>query len=379
MNFVALLAMLMLVGGSATAWAQNYPTLSELTGRYRLTGDCMVEGDGFPVTTDYNMVILPGAEEGTVQLNGFFGYGGGLTGTYDEQTGTLHFSAGGAYLCATMDSYWSSGEFIVADPGVGGTIELGFTITRSEEGGIVLTTDSSFIAMDQFRSAAAGYMNGFTLTKESVSKPLSDLAGTYHFTSRTGMIANMLESASDEFTMTVTPSGDNKVTISGLFGLPECVVEATYYEDGGIVVLPRDVAFTDELYMGNNEEMGVMAYEAAPYFYVNDTEWTTSSSFILNGSIDWDMEMFLSASFVGGKAVKTTEDAVQHVASASNAQIVVEGGVITVTSPVAENVRVYDVQGRMVASAAGTKVTIASLPTGVYLVKVGKDTCKIAL
>ena len=389
MNVVALLTLFMLVGNGMTAWAEGYPSLSELVGRYRLTGECMVEGEGvFPSTTDYDIVILPGEDEGTVQLNGWFGFGGGFSGTYDESTGVLSCSFPAAYLCANMDLFYTAGVMATIDAGSNGMINLKFAMSTTSDG-IVLSTDSSLVAQafsmsDMMSSeAAAGYLQGFTLTKQSVNVPQSELPGTYQFKGRSGLISNMVDGAGDEFTMTVSSSGDNKLKISGLFGIPECMVEATYYADGGIVVFPHDVRFTEKLFMGNDMENGIMAYEAAPYFFVNGTEWTSPSSFILNGGMemdmDYEMEMPQVCSFIGGTAVKTGTDAIQTVGIASKAQITVANKVITVASPSVETVKVYDVQGLVVASAIGTKVTINSLPAGMYIVKVGKEACKIAL
>ncbi len=376
------------VGGKAVK-AESHPSLSELIGRYRLSGECTVEGDDLiPAATDYNIAILPGAEDGTVQLNGWFGYGGGFAGTYDETTGVLSCSIPAAYLCATVDAFWTSGVMAIIDPGQGNTADLKFSVSRTE-GGLVLSTDGSLIVQASRLSdmmqegASAGYLNGFTLTKETVNRPLSELSGTYAFKASSEMISNTVQDASDEFEMTVSVSGDNKVTISGLFGIPSCVVEATYYEESGIVVFPHDVRFTDKLFMGDDMDNGIMAFESAPYFYVNGTEWVSPSSFILNGGMemdmDYEMEMPLVCSFVGGKAVKQNADAIQTVGTDNGIRIAAANNTITVTSPVVETLNVYDVQGRVVASATGTKMTVDSLPTGLYIVKAGKDTRKIML
>lgn len=378
MNLVGLLSLLMLWGCWTPAVADEVPALSELIGRYRLTGECTVgEGMQVPATTDYDVAILPGSEEGTVQINGLLGYGGGIVASYDSETGALTCTQEGAYLCATVDGTYSNGEYVVLDAGMGGSLDLNFTVTKGAEG-IVISTTSPLSATLMLQGGSAGYANGFTLTKEAVSVPASSVTGTYAFTASSDVISNLIDDAEKNFTLTIADVGNGKLTVSGLFGLSEATVEATYYEEGGLIVLPLNAQFTDELFMGNDEENGIMSFEPAPYFFVNGNELISPSSFILRGGIDWDMFLPLDFSFIGGRAVKGT-DAIASVAGGSSTRIVVEGGVLTVTTPVAGTIVVYDMQGRVVASATGTTASFSSLPTGLYVVKAGTTSRKVVL
>lgn len=379
MNLVGLLSLLMLWGSWTPAVADEVPALSELIGRYRLTGECTVdEGMQVPATTDYDVAIFPGSEEGTVQINGLLGYGGGIVASYDSETGALTCTQEGAYLCATVDGTYSNGEYVVLDAGMGGSLDLNFTVTKGAEG-IVISTTSPLSAILMLQGGSAGYANGFTLTKEAVSVPASSVTGTYAFTASSDVISNLIDDAEENFTLTIADAGNGKLTVSGLFGLSEATVEATYYEEGGLIVLPFQAQFTDELFMGNDEDNGIMSFEPAPYFFVNGNELTSPSSFILRGGIDWDMFLPLDFSFIGGRAVKKGANAIASVVGEQSARIVVEGGVLTVTTPVAGTIVVYDVQGRVVASATGTTASFSSLPTGLYVVKAGTTSRKVVL
>ena len=77
--------------------AAGFPSVKDLYGRYKFSGECsyvdMVSGVAgeapVPATTDYNMAVLPGESENEVKVLGFFGYGGGVTLTYNQEDGTL--------------------------------------------------------------------------------------------------------------------------------------------------------------------------------------------------------------------------------------------------------------------------------------------------
>ena len=101
-NFKAVLIALFAVSlGVEMVSAAGFPSVKDLYGRYKFSGECsyvdMVSGAAgeapVPATTDYNMAVLPGESENEVKVLGFFGYGGGVTLTYNQEDGTL--SGGG--------------------------------------------------------------------------------------------------------------------------------------------------------------------------------------------------------------------------------------------------------------------------------------------
>ena len=97
-NFKAVLIALFVVSlGIEMVSAAGFPSVKELYGRYKFSGECsyvdMVSGAAGeapdPATTGYNMAVLPGESENELKVLGFFGYGGGVTLTYNQEDGTL--------------------------------------------------------------------------------------------------------------------------------------------------------------------------------------------------------------------------------------------------------------------------------------------------
>ena len=273
--------LLALLLGTQTVAAAEFPAIEELYGRYRFSGELTAEFmngmTGEPVdvvlagTTDYDMVVLPGSGENEVQVLGFFGYGGGVTLSYDAQTGTLSGGFQEVLFCQ------GSGSLIVTvtapyDPSAGGyvgTVDFKFKVGMVD-GTIVLTSenalsDAQYIDYTTYDMGSMTYASGYTLTKEDVTADLSGLAGTYEFTSQV-LDMNTLPDGSDLFDLEVSVSG-GKVCLDNWFGVSGTAVEATYYEDGGILVLPHDAALSNGMYFGQEPE-GMPNGNAAPYLLV---------------------------------------------------------------------------------------------------------------
>ena len=386
--------LLALLLGTQTVAAAEFPAIEELYGRYRFSGELTAEFmngmTGEPVdvvlpgTTDYDMVVLPGSGENEVQVLGFFGYGGGVTLSYDAQTGTLSGGFQEVLFCQ------GSGSLIVTvtapyDPSAGGyvgTVDFKFKVGMVD-GTIVLTSenalsDAQYIDYTTYDMGSMTYASGYTLTKEDVTADLSGLAGTYEFTSQV-LDMNTLPDGSDLFDLEVSVSG-GKVCLDNWFGVSGTAVEATYYEDGGILVLPHDAALSNGMYFGQEPE-GMPNGNAAPYLLVNGDKLVLPGYVSLNnGSEDMgEMLMPIQYAIIGGEAVKKADG--DGIASYHNTAdgICVSDGVIYVTNAEEAPVVVYDLAGVKVAEANGASVAISGLQSGIYVVKAGNRTAKVAL
>ena len=362
------------------------PAIEELYGRYRFSGEYsavdMMTGEpiefALPGTTGYEMVVLPGENENEVQVLGFFGYGGGVTLAYDAQTGTLEGGAQEVLFCQ------GNGSLIVAvtaprDPstdGYVGTVDFKFNVGMVDDK-IVLTSENAlsdvqYMNYMTYEMGVMSYASGYTLTKEDVTADLSSLAGTYEFTSQV-VDMNTLVDASDIFDLEVSVSGD-KVSLDNWFGVSETAVEATYYEDGGILVLPHDMALSNGMYFGQ-DPTGFPNGNAAPYLLVNGDKLVLPGYVSLNNGTEDMGEMLMPIQYavIGGEAVKAGAGIAGTVAEGDNG-IRVADGAICVADGAA--VAVYDMQGMKVAEGVSR---IDGLKAGLYIVKAGDHTAKVVL
>lgn len=243
------------------------------------------------------------------------------------------------------------------------------------DNGIILTATTGLTGMDLLAMQNITYEAGFALTKKSVNFPIEELAGSYDFKSTSGAIINFIEDAKSDFTIDITAIGEDKVNIQGLFGFDDAI-EATYMKESGIILLPHNYTFSNEMIMGDDEKNGLVNYEQYPYFLVNDGALETPSSFVLNNGIDEVLEMPIQFSFTGGTAVNTNSDAVKSISS-NDVNISVCNGTINVAVPEKENITVYSVQGTKVGSVNGQNASFSNLTPGLYIVSAGKTNVKV--
>lgn len=385
------LLLVLLVGGS-TVSAAEYPSLEDLYGRYHFSGEFSSElmdlvtyetvDVSIPATTDYDMVILPDTTANSVRILGFFGYGNGIVAKYDAATGTLTCDQEAAYLCGNMyldmSTYEGVGAQVVLDGGLGGS--LGYTYTVTEQDGVVQLVASSPMEATYMSYAGNGVMGtlsyaaGYTLTKEDKTVSMSDAVGTYSFSGKE-VITPTLADATEVFDLTVSDAGNGKVTLTGLYGIDEDV-EADYYEDGGVIVLPETHQYSNGLYWGQLT-MDVMAMEYAPYLYVEDGKLVSPCSFYVYGAYD---EMLMGAatlSFLGAEAVKDDGTGVASVLTGDENIYVADGTIYVANAD--DAVYVYNLQGVKVAEAAGASVWIDGLQKGIYIVKAGNRAVKVVV
>lgn len=355
---------------SSAVLADTYPTSDELIGRYHFSGKCSVEAPSIPAVNDYDVIILPAEGENNLYVCGLFGFGGGMLTTYNPEDGTLTCNTDG-YLCSNVDMYSTyTGYWFMYS-----CTESPCIMEVKNDNGIILTATTGLTGMDLLAMQNITYEAGFALTKKSVNFPIEELAGSYDFKSTSGAIINFIEDAKFDFTIDITAIGEDKVNIQGLFGFDDAI-EATYMKESGIILLPHNYTFSNEMIMGDDEKNGLVNYEQYPYFLVNDGALETPSSFVLNNGIDEVLEMPIQFSFTGGTAVNTNSDAVKSISS-NDVNISVCNGTINVAVPEKENITVYSVQGTKVGSINGQNASFSNLTPGLYIVSAGKTNVKV--
>lgn len=355
---------------SSAVLADTYPTSDELIGRYHFSGKCSVEAPSIPAVNDYDVIILPAEGENNLYVCGLFGFGGGMLTTYNPEDGTLTCNTDG-YLCSNVDMYSTyTGYWFMYS-----CTESPCIMEVKNDNGIILTATTGLTGMDLLAMQNITYEAGFALIKKSVNFPIEELAGSYDFKSTSGAIINFIEDAKSDFTIDITAIGEDKVNIQGLFGFDDAI-EATYMKESGIILLPHNYTFSNEMIMGDDEKNGLVNYEQYPYFLVNDGALETPSSFVLNNGIDEVLEMPIQFSFTGGTAVNTNSDAVKSISS-NDVNISVCNGTINVAVPEKENITVYSVQGTKVGSINGQNASFSNLTPGLYIVSAGKTNVKV--
>lgn len=387
--------------GATSVSAAAYPTLAELYGRYTFNGTMtsMAEEQGEAAVepaarTGYTMVIVPGAEENTVQMLGFCGYGGGLTATYNAETGILNCSQNAFFVSGSLNYSTGEGVQAVADAGVDIDndyaplyFDLNFQVSE-QEGRIVIAADDelSITAMTYGAGLEMDvwtYAVGYTLTKESANVSVESIAGTYKFIGNAPVDASYSD-AWEEFDLILAPKANGKVGMKGLFDFDD-EIEVDYFADGGILLLPVDFTFSNGAFMGNyegtDENYGydiVTRPEAAPYILVENGKLTTPSTFTVNGKYNDEQGYTPSFSFCGGEGSKVGGAGVAGtVAENSNLSIMPLQGGIRVQAAEATQIEVYDVRAVKVAGTVATSADFNGLAAGIYIVKAGGRTAKV--
>ena len=388
-NFKAVLIALFVGSlGIEMVSAAGFPSVKELYGRYKFSGECsyvdMVSGAAgeapVPATTGYNMAVLPGESENELKVLGFFGYGGGVTLTYNQEDGTLKGETPTAVFMMGMNL------MVVADAAsTGGTVVFNYQVTE-KDGKIEITAQNALenvtiMDMEDGIMGMLSYASAYTMTKEDISYNLSDVIGEYDFAS-TRVDNNLLADASENFKLKITgntsetvPSG---VSVGNWFGVENTEVAAEFYADGGILVLPHDVKLANGMCFGAQpEEEGGYNPNEAPFFFVEKDKLVTPGYLVLDNGFDEVMEMPLQMSVVGGEAVKAGSSISSRCIK--DVKIYSSDGSIRVDGLEDAEICVFDAQGMLVASAHGATAAFNGLKSGLYLVKFGNQTAKVVV
>ncbi|EGG50487.1 conserved domain protein [Paraprevotella xylaniphila YIT 11841] len=388
-NFKAVLIALFVVSlGIEMVSAAGFPSVKELYGRYKFSGECsyvdMVSGAAgeapVPATTGYNMAVLPGESENELKVLGFFGYGGGVTLTYNQEDGTLKGETPTAVFMMGMNL------MLVADAAsTGGTVVFNYQVTE-KDGKIEITAQNALenvtiMDMEDGIMGMLSYASAYTMTKEDISYNLSDVIGEYDFAS-TRVDNNLLADASENFKLKITgntsetvPSG---VSVGNWFGMENTEVAAEFYADGGILVLPHDVKLANGMCFGAQpEEEGGYNPNEASFFFVEKDKLVTPGYLVLDNGFDEVMEMPLQMAVIGGEAVKTGSGISSRCIK--DVKIYGSDGSIRVEGLESAEISVFDAQGMLVSSVHGATAAFGSLKSGLYLVKVGSQTAKVVV
>lgn len=388
-NFKAVLIALFVVSlGIEMVSAAGFPSVKELYGRYKFSGECsyvdmVSEAAGeapVPATTGYNMAVLPGESENELKVLGFFGYGGGVTLTYNQEDGTLKGETPTAVFMMGMNL------MVVADAAsTGGTVVFNYQVTE-KDGKIEITAQNALenvtiMDMEDGIMGVLSYASAYTMTKEDISYNLSDVIGEYDFAS-TRVDNNLWADASENFKLKITgntsetvPSG---VSVGNWFGVENTEVAAEFYADGGILVLPHDVKLANGMCFGAQpEEEGGYNPNEASFFFVEKDKLVTPGYLVLDNGFDEMMEMPLQMAVIGGEAVKTGSGISSRCIK--DVKIYSSDGSIRVEGLESAEISVFDAQGMLVSSVHGATAAFGGLKSGLYLVKVGSQTAKVVV
>ena len=119
------------------------------------------------------MAVLPGESENELKVLGFFGYGGGVTLTYNQEDGTLKGETPTAVFMMGMNL------MVVADAAsTGGTVVFNYQVTE-KDGKIEITAQNALenvtiMDMEDGIMGMLSYASAYTMTKEDISYNLSD-------------------------------------------------------------------------------------------------------------------------------------------------------------------------------------------------------------
>ncbi len=368
--------------------ADKFPSVKDLYGRYKFSGECTytdmltgLAGEApVPATTGYNMAVLPGESENELKVLGFFGYGGGVTLTYNQEDGTLKGETPTAVFMMGMNL------MVVADAAsTGGTVVFNYQVTE-KDGKIEITAQNALenvtiMDMEDGIMGMLSYASAYTMTKEDISYNLSDVIGEYDFAS-TRVDNNLLADASENFKLKITgntsetvPSG---VSVGNWFGVENTEVAAEFYADGGILVLPHDVKLANGMCFGAQpEEEGGYNPNEASFFFVEKDKLVTPGYLVLDNGFDEVMEMPLQMAVIGGEAVKTGSGISSRCIK--DVKIYSSDGSIRVEGLESAEISVFDAQGMLVSSVHGATAAFGGLKSGLYLVKVGSQTAKVVV
>ncbi len=361
--------------------AQN-PAITDLYGRYMFNGECtLADVATIPAENNYYVAILPGDGENEVKLLGMMGYSGASVLVYNQEEGTLKSKIPGSetkfpgsILCGTFYTSYMAVQLTAMD------------LTVSGNGNsIILTSNADFNARISDPDAKAsyslaGYSAGFTLTKETRNKTIEDITGTYDFVSDYLDFA-LVDEADLVFPFTIrSKEGTNDtVILKGFFGIKDVTIEAEFYPEAGLIVLPIRAALPNNMYFGVRPEntQGMFNYNAQPIFFVEDGQLTTPSFFILDNGADDVLTMPLMFTFLAGNAKKVSGSTGIRTLSAGSMDITAQPGALRITVPEATDIRIYNAQGTIVAAAYDDTVSANGLPAGIYLVKAGDRSTKV--
>lgn len=343
--------------------AQAAVTLDDLAGTYSFVAASVSENPG-SLATEFDVIVSLTDNENEVKFSNFVASANSFVGTYDatSQKITVAF---GQDLNDNFDIL--SGE--------GYTDQGSFAFTVNADGS--LSTDAVFGIASFFGDAVL--YSGATLTKTvQVDVPLADVLGTYSLVATDGNYFDMssfFPMPTDEpkttarytdFDFTIAAdaaSGENALTITGMWGIADAAFKATYNQtDRRIVISAQTVGnweLTSEVYMSVKSATEIIFDD--PSFTVKDN--TTSEAINIAAATATKKD--------AGSAV------IEESADNTSALIYAQNGVLYVKAAQTVKVEVYSLSGALMSQ--GTSDAAITLPRGMYLVKAGNQVQRVIL
>lgn len=381
-------ALLIAMGGvlllaPSTANAQE----TDLSGVYTLTANGFTKNTGAIPNESTIRIYKAENEDGeeSYYLYGIMNRSNNVSATYDATASTLSIDPN-QYVYGSGNGYMMTMIMEAGKDDEGQASTDPFVMNVASDGNIAFENTLSFWNYQFFVGLTeVEGITGGKLTKQASPATLtsSDLTGSYTFKANdvtTSDVTERLNSniKTDEFTLTIAPAeGENQYTVSGLFGT-DASVTMTYYPEAGLLT-------TDELNSLYSNKVKLASIEgdddeddgwnvACMFSNLNfitskaadgTVTLTTISQPTINvtglGEDEDDNELDGQAYVInGGTATKAAATSIKNIDSVDNNN----------------KVEVYTTDGRLIGNGDASKL---GLNHGIYIVKNGKKTTKVAL
>lgn len=343
--------------GISTANAQS---IQDIAGKY---------SDGENTLT----VRVSDAEAGTVVLSGFMGKGCTINGTYADGVITVEL-ARGAYLDmgVSLEAGSLAAMQMLVNAEADGSLNMLTAMVplalKADGSSLSYTTTLASAVMDFTTGGMTPvlYMAPSTLQKQEVPVLTAEqIAGQYTFTANASEIGEDYTGAFDanfsaeSFTLTVAPgAAENMFNVSGFYGYSMMPVQAEYVPSTGQLIvstgpqagMPAIIGMT-----AGGDMLLMMTMMTNTYFDVTAEGMSTNNTLILNfvAGDDSDYDDGAAALIRGGKAVKSSANAIQEMAESQN-----------------EKVEYYTLGGVRVNK-------VQNMPKGAYIMKSAKGSKKV--
>ena len=352
-----------ITAATATKQGATSSTLDQLAGTYTFVATGVSENSG-NLPTEFDVVVSLTGNENEVKFSNFVASANSFVGTFDADAQTITV-AFGQYLNDNFDMLGGEGY----------TEQGSFAFTVNADGS--LSTDAVFGIASFFGDAVL--YSGATLTKTvQVEVPLADVLGTYSLVATEGYYYSWsmgwpLPTEEPKTTARYTDfdfiiaadaaSGEDALTITGMWGIADAAFKATYNQADRRIVIPAQTVgsweLTSEVYM---------SVKSATEIVFDDASFTVKDN-VANESIN--ITVATATKKDAGSAV------IEESADNTSALIYAQDGVLYVKAAQTVKVEVYSLSGALMSQ--GTSDAAITLPRGMYLVKAGNQVQRVIL
>ena len=352
-----------ITAATATKQGATSSTLDQLAGTYTFVATGVSENSG-NLPTEFDVVVSLTGNENEVKFSNFVASANSFVGTFDADAQTITV-AFGQYLNDNFDMLGGEGY----------TEQGSFAFTVNADGS--LSTDAVFGIASFFGDAVL--YSGATLTKTvQVEVPLADVLGTYSLVATEGYYYSWsmgwplpteepkTTACYTDFDFTIAAdaaSGEDALTITGMWGIADAAFKATYNQADRRIVIPAQTVgsweLTSEVYM---------SVKSATEIVFDDASFTVKDN-VANESIN--ITVATATKKDAGSAV------IEESADNTSALIYAQDGVLYVKAAQTVKVEVYSLSGALMSQ--GTSNAAITLPRGMYLVKAGNQVQRVIL